>query len=127
MLHLYCRGTGILLTMWKSWSGTALETLVYHGLRVHNEIARKHRSIAYYRTPAGTAHGTRPGCGAAEIGGVNLISLVSPSTLGAGGPRTGPDLATAAGHGADGAISPTCGDNRNHTGTSGSPIAHHPL
>jgi hypothetical protein len=27
--------------------------MVYHELRVYNEISRKHRPIAYYRTPAG--------------------------------------------------------------------------
>ena len=35
------------------WQGAALETLIYHELRVYNEISRKHRPIAYYRTPAG--------------------------------------------------------------------------
>jgi len=35
------------------WQGYALETLIYHELRVYNEISRKHRSINYYRTPAG--------------------------------------------------------------------------
>ena len=35
------------------WQGAALETLLYHELRVYNEISRKHRPIAYYRTPAG--------------------------------------------------------------------------
>lgn len=35
------------------WLGTALETLIFHELRVHNEISRQHRSLAYYRTPAG--------------------------------------------------------------------------
>ena len=35
------------------WQGTALETLVYHELRVYNEISKKHRRISYYRTPAG--------------------------------------------------------------------------
>ncbi|MCX5908968.1 MAG: AAA family ATPase [Deltaproteobacteria bacterium] len=35
------------------WQGTALETLVYHELRVYNEISRKHRPLSYYRTPAG--------------------------------------------------------------------------
>jgi hypothetical protein len=35
------------------WQGTALETLVYHELRVYNEVSRKHRPISYYRTPAG--------------------------------------------------------------------------
>jgi predicted AAA+ superfamily ATPase len=31
----------------------ALETLVYHELRVYNEISGKHRPVSYYRTPAG--------------------------------------------------------------------------
>lgn len=35
------------------WQGVALETLIYHELRVYNETSRKHRPIAYYRTPAG--------------------------------------------------------------------------
>jgi len=35
------------------WQGTALETFIYHELRVFNEISRKHRHIAYYRTAAG--------------------------------------------------------------------------
>ena len=35
------------------WQGAALETLVYHELRVYNETSRKHRPISYYRTPAG--------------------------------------------------------------------------
>lgn len=35
------------------WQGTALETLIYHELRVYNEISRKHRPLSYYRTPAG--------------------------------------------------------------------------
>ena len=35
------------------WQGTALETLLYHELRVYNEVSRKHRQISYYRTPAG--------------------------------------------------------------------------
>ena len=35
------------------WQGTALETLIYHELRVYNEISGKHRQICYYRTPAG--------------------------------------------------------------------------
>jgi len=35
------------------WQGTALETLIYHELRVFNEISHKHRPIAYYRTAAG--------------------------------------------------------------------------
>jgi hypothetical protein len=32
---------------------TALETLVYHELRVYNEVSRKLRPLYYYRTPAG--------------------------------------------------------------------------
>jgi predicted AAA+ superfamily ATPase len=35
------------------WQGTALETLVYHELRVFNEVSRKLRPITYYRTAAG--------------------------------------------------------------------------
>lgn len=35
------------------WQGTALETLVYHELRVYNEISRKLRPLFFYRTPAG--------------------------------------------------------------------------
>jgi hypothetical protein len=35
------------------WLGTALETLVYHELRVHNHVQNKNRPIAFYRTPAG--------------------------------------------------------------------------
>jgi predicted AAA+ superfamily ATPase len=35
------------------WQGTALETLIYHELRVFNEISRKQRHITYYRTAAG--------------------------------------------------------------------------
>jgi predicted AAA+ superfamily ATPase len=35
------------------WLGTALETLIYHELRVYNEVTRKMRPISYYRTPAG--------------------------------------------------------------------------
>jgi len=35
------------------WQGKALETLIFHELRVYNEISGKHRGIAYYRTPAG--------------------------------------------------------------------------
>ncbi|MBI4603147.1 MAG: ATP-binding protein [Planctomycetes bacterium] len=37
----------------RTWLGTALETLVYHEIRVHNEVSRKLRPISYYRTPAG--------------------------------------------------------------------------
>jgi len=35
------------------WQGAALETLVFHELRVYNEVSRKHRPISYYRTAAG--------------------------------------------------------------------------
>jgi predicted AAA+ superfamily ATPase len=35
------------------WLGTALETLVFHELRVFNELSRQHRPLAYYRTAAG--------------------------------------------------------------------------
>lgn len=35
------------------WQGTALETLIFHELRVYNEISGKHRPVYYYRTPAG--------------------------------------------------------------------------
>lgn len=37
----------------RTWLGVALETLVFHELRVYNEIRRKHRPLSYYRTPAG--------------------------------------------------------------------------
>jgi predicted AAA+ superfamily ATPase len=37
----------------RAWLGTALETLVFHELRVYNETSHKHRPISYYRTPAG--------------------------------------------------------------------------
>jgi predicted AAA+ superfamily ATPase len=37
----------------QTWLGVALETLVYHELRVYNEVSRKQRPLAYYRTPAG--------------------------------------------------------------------------
>jgi predicted AAA+ superfamily ATPase len=35
------------------WQGTALETLIFHELRVYNEISRKKRPLAYYRTASG--------------------------------------------------------------------------
>ena len=35
------------------WQGAALETMIYHELRVYNEVSRKHRPLYYYRTPAG--------------------------------------------------------------------------
>jgi predicted AAA+ superfamily ATPase len=37
----------------RMWQGAALETFIYHELRVYNEISRNHLPIAYYRTPAG--------------------------------------------------------------------------
>lgn len=37
----------------RAWQGAALETLIYHELRVYNEISHKQRRISYYRTPAG--------------------------------------------------------------------------
>ena len=36
------------------WGGTALETLVYHELRVFSHTANKHRPIYYYRTSHGS-------------------------------------------------------------------------
>lgn len=38
----------------RTWLGCALETLVFHELRVFNQIRGKHRMISYYRTMAGT-------------------------------------------------------------------------
>ena len=35
------------------WQGTALETLIFHELRVYNESSRKRRPLAYYRTASG--------------------------------------------------------------------------
>ena len=35
------------------WMGTALETLVYHELRVYNHTQDKNRAVAFYRTPGG--------------------------------------------------------------------------
>jgi len=35
------------------WQGAALETMIYHELRVYNEVSRKQRPLYYYRTPAG--------------------------------------------------------------------------
>ena len=37
----------------RQWQGLALETLVYHELRIYNEVSGKHRPVFYYRTPAG--------------------------------------------------------------------------
>lgn len=37
----------------RAWRGTALETLIYHELRVFNEASGKHHAISYYRTPSG--------------------------------------------------------------------------
>lgn len=36
------------------WRGVALETLLFHELRVWNAVAQRHRPIAYYRTAAGS-------------------------------------------------------------------------
>lgn len=38
----------------RTWLGAALETLVYHELRVFNESVGRHRAISYYATNAGT-------------------------------------------------------------------------
>jgi len=38
----------------RTWKGSSLETLLFHELRVHNAVSGRHRSIAYYRTPAGS-------------------------------------------------------------------------
>lgn len=35
------------------WQGAALETLLFHELRVYNGVSGKHRPLSYYRTPAG--------------------------------------------------------------------------
>jgi len=37
----------------RPWEGFAMETLVYHELRVYNEVSRKKRPLFYYKTPAG--------------------------------------------------------------------------
>lgn len=37
----------------RAWQGLALETLIYHEMRVFNETSRKFRPITYYRTAAG--------------------------------------------------------------------------
>lgn len=36
------------------WKGTALETLIYHEIRVFNHTRNKNRTIAYYRTAGGS-------------------------------------------------------------------------
>ncbi|MCM2322900.1 MAG: AAA family ATPase [Oligoflexia bacterium] len=36
------------------WLGRALETLIFHELRVYNQVSRKHRPIRFYRTKSGT-------------------------------------------------------------------------
>ena len=38
----------------RCWLGFALETLVYHELRVFNEVGRRHRPLAYYGAASGT-------------------------------------------------------------------------
>jgi predicted AAA+ superfamily ATPase len=35
------------------WQGAALETLIFHELRVYNETSRKKRPLTYYRTASG--------------------------------------------------------------------------
>jgi len=37
----------------RAWQGFALETLLFHELRVFNEVSAKHRALSYYRTAAG--------------------------------------------------------------------------
>ncbi len=37
----------------RAWQGAALETVVFHELRVYNEVSHKQRPIAYYRTSSG--------------------------------------------------------------------------
>lgn len=37
----------------RAWRGFALETLLFHELRVFNETSAKHRAIAYYHTASG--------------------------------------------------------------------------
>jgi len=37
----------------RPWEGFALETLVFHELRVYNEVSRKQRPLYYYLTAAG--------------------------------------------------------------------------
>lgn len=37
----------------RGWQGASLETLIFHELRVYNEISRQQRRLSYYRTPAG--------------------------------------------------------------------------
>lgn len=38
----------------KTWLGFALETLIYHELRVYNQSSASHRPLFYYRTASGT-------------------------------------------------------------------------
>jgi predicted AAA+ superfamily ATPase len=37
----------------RTWLGQSLETLIYHELRTYNQVAQRHRTIAYYRTASG--------------------------------------------------------------------------
>lgn len=37
----------------RSWLGWSLETLIFHELRVYNEVSGKHRPLFYYGTPGG--------------------------------------------------------------------------
>ncbi len=36
------------------WKGTALETVIFHELRVYNHVAGRNREIGFYRSPAGS-------------------------------------------------------------------------
>ena len=36
------------------WRGTALETTIFHEMRVHNDTQKKNRHLAFYRTGSGT-------------------------------------------------------------------------
>jgi len=37
----------------RTWKGFALESLIYHELRIHNHTSNKHRPIAFYRSASG--------------------------------------------------------------------------
>ncbi len=37
----------------RAWQGAALETIIFHELRIFNQVSRKHRPIYFYRTPSG--------------------------------------------------------------------------
>jgi predicted AAA+ superfamily ATPase len=38
----------------RTWKGTSLETMIFHELRVYNQIKNLNRGISYYRTAAGS-------------------------------------------------------------------------